>query len=79
MKRQRLDICSLSTKGLQLKLYHRAMCLGFGLEKSWCLRTPDKIKTANDNKLNVTGSYSFIGSQILLNVKNGMNIVARKM
>lgn len=81
IKRQRLDchICSLSTKGLQLKFYHRAMCPGFGLEKSYCLRTLDEIKRANDNKFNDSGFYSFIGSEILLDMKDSMNNFARKM
>lgn len=81
VKRQKLEysICSLITKGLDSNFITEVCALVFGLENLYCLRMLDELKTANDNIFYDSGSYSFIGSQILLNVKDGMNIFAIKM
>ena len=66
VKRQRLaySICSLTTKGLDSKTLSQSQscALVFGLENPYCIRTPHKIKTANDNKFYDGGTYSLIGS-----------------
>lgn len=66
------------TKGLKFKLHHRARFLGFWLRK-FCLRILDETTTANDNEFYDSGFNSFISSQILLDVKKGMNILPEKM